>query len=138
MAGQVFGERSGAFGRLEVVAEGSGRRRWSAEAKGRLVAESHAADGSVSSFARSRGLAPSQLFAWRKEARSGALSSPIEDGSEFAALMIEGGGDEASIAGRAVVEIVVGEVTLRLPEAVSARRVGELVAAVIAASRGLA
>ena len=45
------------------------RRGWSAEAKARLVEETLVADANVSAIARRAGMAPSQLFGWRRKAR---------------------------------------------------------------------
>ena len=45
------------------------RRRWPKEAKAAMVAETYAPGVSVSEIARRHGVAPSQLFAWRKLAR---------------------------------------------------------------------
>jgi transposase-like protein len=58
--------------RLEVVELGR-RRRWSAEAKLRIVEESFAGWRQVSATARRHGISPSLLFAWRKMYRAGAL-----------------------------------------------------------------
>ncbi|RUV55068.1 MAG: IS66 family insertion sequence element accessory protein TnpB [Mesorhizobium sp.] len=50
------------------------RRRWSAEAKARLVEESLKPGANVSAIARQAGLASSQLFGWRRTAiKSGAV-----------------------------------------------------------------
>lgn len=50
------------------------RRRWSAEAKARLVEESLKPGANVSAIARQAGLASSQLFGWRSKAiKSGAV-----------------------------------------------------------------
>lgn len=54
------------------------RRRWSVEVKGRVVAESYAPGAVVSEVARRHDIAPQQLFAWRKEARSGRLALPVD------------------------------------------------------------
>ena len=51
--------------RLEVVELGR-RRRWSAEAKLRIVEESFAGWRQASATARRHGISPSLLFAWRK------------------------------------------------------------------------
>src|SRR5919112_6535408 len=58
--------------RLEVVELGR-RRRWSAEAKLRIVEESFAGWRQASATARRHGISPSLLFAWRKIYRAGAL-----------------------------------------------------------------
>ncbi|EHK52224.1 transposase, partial [Allomesorhizobium alhagi] len=46
-------------------------RRWSGEAKARLIEASLAPGANVSAIAREAGLAPSQLFGWRRKALKG-------------------------------------------------------------------
>lgn len=53
--------------RLDVITTGS-RRRWSAEEKQRIVAESFEGSRRVSATARRYGLSTSQLFTWRRQA----------------------------------------------------------------------
>ena len=54
---------SSAFvGRLEVPADRSGRRQWSAEVKGRIVRESLAPRATMSGVARRHGLLPQQVM----------------------------------------------------------------------------
>ena len=62
---------SGVARRLEVVDTGR-RRRWSADEKVRIVAESFSGEASVCAVARRHGIAPSHLFSWRKAARTPA------------------------------------------------------------------
>jgi transposase len=64
--------------RLEVINGAPGRRRWSAEAKARIVAESLAPGVVISEVARRHDLRPQQLFAWRHQARRGGLALPAE------------------------------------------------------------
>ena len=64
--------------RVEVIATGS-RRRWTPEEKQRIVAESFSAPRIVSATARRHGLSTSQLFTWRRLARSGQLVGEGED-----------------------------------------------------------
>src|SRR5437667_4295403 len=59
--------------RLEVVSTGA-RRRWTLEAKQRIVAESYGGPRLVSVTARRNGLSASQLFTWRRLARDDRLS----------------------------------------------------------------
>jgi transposase len=56
--------------RIELITGAGRRRRWSSEAKARIVVESLADGVSVSEVARRHGLSPQQLFAWRREARA--------------------------------------------------------------------
>ena len=52
------------------------RRRWSAEEKGRIVAESYAPGAVASEVARRHEITSQHLFAWRKAARQGRLVLP--------------------------------------------------------------
>jgi transposase len=62
------------------------RRRWSDEDKRRIVGEALAPGGSVNAVAKRHGLHPSQIFAWRRRLRDGALTP---EGSErFACIVI--------------------------------------------------
>lgn len=63
--------------RLEVIQTGA-RRRWTAEEKRRIVAESASAPRQVSATAQRYGLSPAQLFAWRRLAREGRLGTGVE------------------------------------------------------------
>src|SRR4051795_1104162 len=51
------------------IFQGRARRRWSEDAKRRLVAETLGPGETVHGVARRRGVSPSQLFAWRKRYR---------------------------------------------------------------------
>ncbi|MEM7677180.1 MAG: transposase [Myxococcota bacterium] len=123
--------------RMEVVAGPTGRRSWPDEVKGRLVAESYRARTSTSAFARRNGIAPSQLFGWRRAAREGRLAIPVDDeDSFFTPLIVEE--EEAprptpealqsaqTTPAAGVVEIEAGGVTVRLPGDASAARIGEI------------
>ena len=60
-----------------MVERGVGRRRrWRADDKGRIIAESYAAGAVVSEVARRHDITPQQLFVWRKAARAGQLTLP--------------------------------------------------------------
>jgi len=50
--------------RVEIFTGAGRRRRWSAEDKARIVAESLAPGASVSAIARLHGLTPAQIFRW--------------------------------------------------------------------------
>jgi transposase len=61
--------------RIEVFTGAGRRRRWSGEDKARIVAESYA--GSVGDVADRYGLSKTQVFTWRREART-KFSAPVE------------------------------------------------------------
>jgi len=133
------GWTSGFVGRLEVPADRSGRRRWSAEVKGRLVRESLAPGATVSGVARRHGLMPQQLTRWRRLARQGRLALPAapeaetvaeDDAGAFAALVIaEDPPPEPATAAEGSIELVVGTVVVRLPATTPAVRIAEIAAA---------
>jgi transposase len=73
--------------RLEVVDVGR-RRRWSAQAKLRIVEESFAGWRQASVTARRHGISSSLLFAWRKAYRAGTLVD-AGPGSFVPAVVVE-------------------------------------------------
>ncbi len=58
--------------RIDVLTGVERRRRWSVEEKIRLVEESNRPGMSVSYVARKHGIAPSQLFTWRRRMAEGS------------------------------------------------------------------
>ena len=64
---------SGFAGRMEVLAEPSGRRAWPLETRLRIVAESYADGASVGEVARRHGLQSNQVTCWRRLYRRGEL-----------------------------------------------------------------
>ena len=66
---------TGKIDRVEVITSVQRRRRWSAEEKATIVQETYAPGMSVSLVARRHGIAPNQLFTWRRLYASGALSA---------------------------------------------------------------
>src|SRR6516162_8154984 len=60
------------------VSPGWSYRTWSREEKDRIVGETFALGANVSVIARSHGLDPSQLFAWRRKALASGLVAPVE------------------------------------------------------------
>ena len=80
------------------------RRRWSDEFKAQVVTEALEPGASVSAIARRIGIHPSQLFAWRRDARAERRHRSRHWSCE---------GVVASVAG-AVIEITIGEVIVRV------------------------
>ncbi len=123
----VHRERSmEAVGFVELLAAPAAKRRWSDEAKGRIVAETLVAGVTVNEVARRHGVKANHLSSWRTLARQGKLVVPEIAGAEFAA-------PEASplavAAATASIDLVIGSLTVRLNAATPAARVAELVMA---------
>jgi len=89
--------------RLEIFTGHGQRRSWSAEQKGRIIAETLAGGESVSAVARRHGLTPQQVFAWRRQVgvERGACSSKLG----FASVVVA----------PTAIEIEVGGMTVRVP-----------------------
>ena len=82
---------TGNIDRVEVITSVQRRRRWSAEEKARIVQETYAPGMSVSLVARQHGVAPNQVFTWRRLYAEGALSAvaageELVPASEYRAL----------------------------------------------------
>jgi transposase len=110
--------------RVEVITGVGRRRRWSPEAKARIVLESRQAGAVVSDVARQHGLTPQQLFGWRREARNGvaggdAPDSPRSVSTAFAPIVVAAAGDQSEqVAGIATggghIEIAIAGAVIRL------------------------
>jgi transposase-like protein len=70
----------GTMATVEVITSVERRRRWSREAKLRIVAESARPDCTVSQVARAHDIAPGQLFTWRRELLAAAIESHGSEG----------------------------------------------------------
>lgn len=106
--------------RIEVFTGAGRRRRWSPEAKARIVAESYAS--SVGEVAERYGLRTTQVFTWRRDARRAA-------GVEFAPVVLA---DVAASGGEVgMIEVRIGDALVRIPREADPR----MAAAVIAALR---
>jgi len=75
--------------RIEVITGVGRRRRWTIEAKARIVAESCAGGASVSEVARRHGIRPQQLFGWRHQARAGGLTGNADHPPAFVPIAAE-------------------------------------------------
>jgi transposase len=101
--------------RLEVINGALGRRRWSAEAKARIVAESLGPGVVISEVARRHDLRPQQLFAWRHQARQGRLVLPAE-GLAFVPVVTDAAAaPPASTTAAGLIEVVLGDAVVRVP-----------------------
>jgi transposase len=115
--------------RLEVITGALARRRWSAEAKARIVAESLAPGAVISEVARRHDLRPQQLFAWRHLARQGRLALPA---AELSFVPVVGAPDappaDTSVA--PIIEVALGGAIVRVPPEVDGKLLAKVLRAV--------
>lgn len=87
--------------RIEVFSGVARRRRWSAEAKAQIVAESY--ETSVGEVADRYSLSKTQLFTWRRDARqAGFAPIVVEDPGAGRGLDAADGAIELELAGARV------------------------------------
>jgi transposase len=97
-------------------------RTWSDEAKSRIVAETLAPGAVVASIARAHDVAASQIYGWRRQAlASGAVRPKDEAPVRFARF-------DAVVSG--MVEIGIGEVTIRVGADVGEEQLARVIRAV--------
>lgn len=122
----VHRERSmEAVGFVELLAAPAAKRRWSDEAKGRMVAETLLPGVTVNEVARRHGLKANHLSSWRTLARKGRLVVPEVAGAEFAAPAASPR-VVPTMSSLASIDLIIGPVTVRLDAATPAARVAEL------------
>jgi len=127
MEQHLLGEAQSGTTRLEVLDGATGRRRWSAELKGRIVAETLMPGAKVAEVARRHGMGAQHLSTWRRLAREGRIVVPgdgLDDGPMFASLEIAP--EKAPISCDGFVAIDFGEAVIRLSGDVPARRIADI------------
>lgn len=111
--------------RIEVFTGAGRRRSWSAADKARIVAESLAPGATVCGVARRYGLAPQQLFSWRRQVRAD-LPEPAEP--DFARIEVTPSALPG--IGSGMIEVIVGTVLVRIPAGMDAATVQAVIRAV--------
>ena len=84
---------TGSISKSEVLSGPERRRRWAPAEKLAIVAETYEPGMSVSLVARRHGIAPNQLFSWRRLANQGALTATRSE--EEVSLAVERAADGA-------------------------------------------
>ncbi len=112
--------------RMEVLSGPGGRRRWTAEAKGRIIEETLRPGANISEVARRHGLTPQQLYGWRSAARAREAAS----GMAFVPMEVDvDAGLVGAMNGNAVVVQASGMV-IHVPAGVSADHIERVLLAV--------
>ena len=128
--------------RFEVFTGAGRRRKWSAEAKAEMVAESHVGGETVCSVARRHGLTAQQLFAWRRQARQNGLAgrgalvafAPVVVEAAAAAPMVRRRRARRAAPGSAsTIEVAIAGAVIRVPRGADADTLGAVVRALKAA-----
>lgn len=131
MEQHLYGDGEPGVERLEVLEGPTGRRRWPAEVKGRIVAETLRPGATVAEVARRHGIGAQHLSTWRQLAREGKIVVPgdgLEEDLTFARVEIapETAPLKAPAQGGGYVAIDFGEVTIRLPDNTASGRIAEI------------
>lgn len=114
-----------AVGFVELLAAPAAKRRWSDEAKGRIVAETLVPGVTVNEVAGRHGVKANHLSSWRTLARQGKLVVPEVAGAEFTAPVMTAQAVDTPVA-TASIDLLIGPLTVRLDAATPAARVAEL------------
>lgn len=145
MDGYLDGLSEGFAGRLEVIEGRTGRRRWTEAEKARIVVESLVPGARVAEVARRHGTTRWQIYDWRRRMTKGSLGmSPGQDGAgslSFAPVVVEPATAVAATLSEvpplsgAVLEVIVGDVTIRAVPAADEAHLTRVIRAARAAAR---
>ena len=121
--------------RLEVFTGAGRRRTWSAEDKARIVAEIVASGDSVSAVARRHGLAPQQLFGWRRELQASQTAPEHTEELQFVPAVLDAAPSSPPVRrqrrmlrrqaepGAGMIEVEIDGVTVRVGHGADAKTV---------------
>src|SRR6185503_15432801 len=84
----VKDDAKGGFRRIEVLTGPARRRRWSAEDKARIIAETLAPGARVSEVARRWQICSQQVFGWRRAARRDMRTAPATRTGQMASAFV--------------------------------------------------
>ena len=133
MDDHTFDPKSEDIRRIEVITGVGRRRRWTVEAKARIVAESCVDGASVSEVARRHGIRPQQLFGWRHQARAGGLTGNADRPPAFVPIAAQascGSMRVATGAAGSAIEIEIAGAIVRVRGSVPGAVLAEVLTAV--------
>lgn len=118
----------------EVLSGPERRRRWSTEEKLRILAQCAAPGSSVSLVCRMHGISSGQLYTWRKQFRTGALTgfAPVTVMSETPEAVLPAPSMTADPVPSAPVALTApGAIEVEFPSGVKLRVIGDVGEAVL-------
>ena len=105
------------------------RRRWSADAKARIIASSFEPGANIAEIARTHGLLPQQLYAWRHDSIQGKRLASKKLGFVPAVIEDAGGPSSADGGGDEIV-IRTAAIAIHVPSGASEEHIARVLAAV--------
>jgi transposase len=114
---------------IDVVVGPRGHRRWPRNLKARIVAETLVDGATVSEVARRYDMRPNHLSAWRREAKDGRLVLPAAEEPDFVPLVVAAEPVPAISSAAATLDLLRGDVVVRLDAATPSERIAEIVRA---------
>ena len=118
-----------------VPRRADGKRNWPSELKAQVVAETLMEGETVNAVAKRYELIPSTVSDWRRMARQGKLVLPNLEGMDFVPVEIETPAPVAhplSVTSSSTIDVIRGDVTVRLDAAAPAARIAEIARALAA------
>ncbi len=114
---------------IDVLVGRRGHRRWPRDLKARIVAETLVDGATVSEVARRYDMRPKHLSAWRREAKDGRLILPAAEEPDFAPLVVTSAAVPETSSSTATLDLLRGDVVVRLDAATPPERIAEIVRA---------
>jgi transposase len=125
-----------ARGRVEIRTGVGRRRRWTAQEKGRIVAETLNAGVPVAEIARRHDISSQHLFNWIRAAKEGRLVLPADEGAVFVPIVAAATEmrKTANAAASTAIEIGIKDFVVRVVPGIDMRLLVDVLRAVKAAA----
>ncbi len=125
-----------ACGRMDIRTGVGRRRRWTAQEKGRIVAEALNAGVPVAEIARRHDMSSQHLFNWIGAAKKGRLALPADEGAVFVPIVAAtmGMGKAPNAAATTAIEIGIKDFVVRAVPGIDMRLLVDVLRAVKAAA----
>lgn len=118
--------------RVEIRTGVERRRRWTAEAKGRIVAEAVGPGAVIADVARRHEMTPQHLSNWIRAAKEGRFALPGDETMAFVPVVmsVSAAVAQATSSNEPPIEIAIGSVVVRVANGVDAARLEVVIRAV--------